>query len=270
MPAAHLRLLTFAWFGWTGIACADQIELADVEERRAASSIYELSRQDVTVPVATAERAESDLEGAISIPVENMAEPMRCMAAWSFLAGRIIQAETPLSEVHPDFREATASAHWQHWLKQDFSQHQGGFSADFHQRRTAAEGTFGQMMSDQGDDAAFRTLGTCYVPPIERQIADPTLLLRNFMIEHQGLPEPYAVPVLQRQLRAFPITQTVEARQNENCDGAAERLRAEARRNVVAECFDRGGILSSQIKTSIEDLDGACRATSSVQCENIP
>ena len=270
MPAAHLRLLAFVWFGWTGLACADQVERSNDPENPGAASLYELSRQDVTVPIATAERSESAGAGAISVPVENVAAPMRCMAAWSFLAGRIIPADVALSELHPDFREATASSHWQHWLKMDFDQNQGGLSADFHQRRTAAERAFGLMRADHGERSVYRTLGTCYVPPIERQIADPTILLRNFMIEHQGLPEQFAVPTLQRQLRAFPITEMVEADTIENCDSAAEDLQAEARLKAVSKCFERGGILSSQTKTTIEDLGGACRATSSVQCENIP
>jgi len=40
--------------------------------------------------------------------------------------------------------------------------------------------------------------------------------------------------------------------------------------DAVTDCFDRGGILASQARSVIEDIDGLCRATASVQYENIP
>ena len=270
MPATQLRLLTLAWLSLTGIALAQQDGIVLSSSTDPGGSIYEASRKDVTLPIATDERLPSDQESAVTIPVEDLATPMRCMTAWSYLAGRVIRSPEVLLELHPDFTEAIASAHWQHWLKLDLDAHQGALSKDFHQRRLAAERAFSLALAAEEEAYAYHTLGTCYVPVTERQLADPTLLLRNFMVNHQGLPDEYTVPILQRQLRAFPISKTAEATPDTNCDSSAEALATDARSIAVSECFDRGGILSSQVKTNIEDLDGLCRATATVQCENIP
>lgn len=232
--------------------------------------IYEENRQDVTLPIATMDRDNGENGGGVSVPIENLATPMRCMAAWSYLAASTIRTPDEAKAKHPDFTEATASAHWQHWLKLDLDAHQGRRSTDFHQRRLAAERAFAAAMTDDGDDYAYRTLGSCYVDPSEREIADSTVLLRNFMVQHQGLPESFTVPVLQRQLRAFPITETIEVNPSQNCDQDATIYVEHARVKAVNLCFERGGILASQPRTTVEDLDGACRATSTVQCENIP
>jgi len=270
MPAAQLRFLTLAWFSLSGIALAQQDGIVLTSSADSAGAIYEENRKDVTLPVATDERLPSDSSSAVTIPVEDLATPMRCMTAWSYLAGRVIQSPDGLRALHPDFTEATASAHWQHWLKLDLDIHQGALSTDFHQRRLAAERAFSLALAAQEESYAYRTLGICYVQVTERQLADPTLLLRNFMVSHQGLPDDYTVPILQRQLRAFPISKTAETTPESNCDSSAEELQDEAWSNAVIECFDRGGILASQIKTNTEDLDGLCRATATVQCENIP
>ena len=90
------------------------------------------------------------------------------------------------------------------------------------------------------------------------------------MVQHQGLPEDYTVPVLQRQLRAFSISETIEVNPSENCDQDATIFVEHARVKAVSMCFERGGILASRPKSSVEDLDGTCRTTSTVQCENIP
>nr|WP_156780933.1 hypothetical protein [Hyphomonas sp. Mor2] len=229
-----------------------------------------MNRQDVTIPVATTERFENGSEEAVTIPVENLATPMRCMAAWSYLAASTIRTPEDSRARHPDFTEATASAHWQHWLKLDMDAHLGIRSADFHQRRLAAERAFATAMAQEGEAYAYRTLGSCYVDPAEREIADPTILLRNFMVEFQGLPEDYTVPVLQRQLRAFPVSETIEVNPSQNCDQDSTIYVEHARVKAINVCFERGGILASRPKTLVEDLDGACRATSTVQCENIP
>ncbi len=270
MPAAQLRLLTIAWLSLTGIAQAQQDGAVLASSVDSAGAIYDASRQDVTLPVATAERLPSDQTTGVTIPVEDLATPMRCMTAWSYLAGRVIQDPDTLRDLHPDFTEANASAHWQHWLRLDVEAHQGALSADFHQRRLAAERAFSLSLAAHEEAYAYRTLGICYVPMIERQIADPTLLLRNFMVNHQGLPDEYKVPVLQRQLRAFPISKSAEAEPETNCDSDSEMLQTDARTKALIECFEKGGILASQVKTNIEDLDGLCRATATVQCENIP
>lgn len=270
MPAALLRLLALAWLSLIGIAQAQQDEIVLSSAGDPAGTIYEASRQDVTLPVATAERLPSDNQDAVTIPVEDLATPMRCMTAWSYLAGRVIRDPETLRDLHPDFTEATASAHWQHWLKTDLNVHQGALSEDFHQRRLAAERAFSMSLAAQEEAYAYRTLGICYVPVIERQLADPTQLLRNFMVTHQGLPDEYTIPLLQRQLRAFPVSKTAETTPESNCDSVAIDLRDTARVEAVSECTDRGGILASQAKTNIEDLDGLCRATVSIQCENIP
>ena len=270
MPAAQLRLLTLAWLSLSGIALAQQDGIVMSSSVDFGGAIYDASRQDVTLPIATNERLPSDKNAAVTIPVEDLATPMRCMTAWSYLAGRVIRSPDALRELHPDFTEATASAHWQHWLKFDLETHQGSLSTDFHQRRLAAERAFSLALAAEEEAYAYRTLGICYIPEIERQLADPTLLLRNFMVNHQGLPDDYKVPNLQRQLRAFPISKTAETTLESNCDSSAETLQDEARTNALSECFERGGILASQIKTNTEDLDGLCRATATVQCENIP
>lgn len=270
MPATQLRLLTLAWLGLTGIAQAQQDGAVLSFPVDSGGAIYDASRQDVTLPIATAERLPTDQNTSVTIPLEDLATPMRCMTAWSYLAGRVIQDPDALRNLHPDFTEANASAHWQHWLRLDVEAHQGALSADFHQRRLAAERAFSLSLAEQEEAYAYRTLGICYVPMVERQIADPTLLLRNFMVNHQGLPDEYKVPVLQRQLRAFPISQTAETAPDSNCDSSSVELQTKAQEKALLECFDRGGILASQVKTSIEDLDGLCRATATVQCENIP
>lgn len=270
MPAIQLRHVTLAWLSLTGIAHAQQDGVASLSTERSAGTIYESSRQDVTVPIATDERLPNETDAAVTIPIEDLATPMRCMTAWSYLAGQVIRAPEDMLTLHPDFTEATASAHWQHWLRLDLEAHQGAMSTDFHQRRLAAERAFSLALAAEEEAYAYRTLGTCFVPPVERLVADPTVLLRNFMVEHQGLPEDYTVPVLQRQLRAFPISKTVEDSPEQTCDAVAINLQETARIDAISECFSRGGILASQARSVIEDLDGLCRATASVQCENIP
>lgn len=235
-----------------------------------AGTIYEKSRLDVTIPLARDDWNEPNGDGSVSVPVENLATPMRCMAAWSHLAERTVRSPEETLEQHPDFTEAMASAHWQHWLKQDLDAHRGSFSPDFHQRRLAAERDFATALAEDGEIHTYRSLGACYVAPSERQIADPTLLLRNFMVEYQGLADSYAVPILQRQLRSFPITETIEMGENENCDLDATVFAEHARVMAVNRCFDRGGILASLPKMQVANLDGVCRVSSSIQCENIP
>lgn len=270
MPATHLRHVTLVWLSLTGIAHAQEDGGRDFFTNSSAGSIYESSRKDVTVPVASDDRALAEEDAAVTIPVEDLATPMRCMTAWSYLAGQVIRAPEEMRKLHPDFTEATASAHWQHWLKLDLEAHQGAMSSDFHDRRLAAERAFSLSLAAEEEIYAYRTLGTCFVPPIERLVADPTLLLRNFMVEHQGLPEDYSVPILQRQLRAFPISKTAEETPEQTCDTVAISLQETARIDAVSDCFNRGGILASQARSVVEDLDGLCRATASVQCENIP
>jgi len=270
MRVAHLRPLALACIATFSIAQAQNLVAIDPPPVTEQGSIYEQNRQDVTLPIATAERSDLDTDEAVIVSVENLATPARCMAAWSYLAASTVRTPSEATAKHPDFTEATASAHWQHWLKLDMDAHQGQRSVDFHQRRLAAERAFATAMSAEGDRYAYRTLGTCYVDPSERELADPTVLLRNFMVEHQGLPETYTIPVLQRQLRAFPVRETIEVNPSKNCDQDATIYVEHARVKAINTCFARGGILASKPKTSVEDLDGACRATSTVQCENIP
>ncbi|MEO0607388.1 MAG: hypothetical protein AAFY82_04095 [Pseudomonadota bacterium] len=270
MRVAQLRPLALACIFSGGVSIAQQEEPSAQPLGIESGSIYELSRQDVTLPIATNEQLEPNGSEGVSIPVETMINPMRCMAAWSYLASSTVRTPDETAEKHPDFTEAMASAHWQHWLKLDLAETQGVFSSDFHQRRLAAERQFATAMAEQGDGYAYRTLGACYVAPSERQIADPTLLLRNFMVEHQGLPENFAIPILQRQLRSFPITETIETGDSENCDLDATIFAEHARVTAVNQCFERGGILASMPKIQVADIEGICRVTSSIQCENIP
>lgn len=270
MRVARLRPLALACIFSSAASFAQQEEPSAQPLAVEAGSIYELSRQDVTLPIAVDEASETNGGEGVTIPVENLANPMRCMAAWSYLASSTVRTPDEAAEKHPDFTEAMASAHWQHWLKLDLNDNQGVFSPDFHQRRLTAERQFATAMAEQGDAYAYRTLGTCYVAPPERQIADPTLLLRNFMVEHQGLPETFSVPILQRQLRSFPITETIETDESENCDLDATIFAEHARVTAVNQCFDRGGILASNAKIQVASVEGICRVTSSIQCENIP
>ncbi|MEM9376861.1 MAG: hypothetical protein AAGA72_11635 [Pseudomonadota bacterium] len=271
MFGVRLRVFALVCIALTYVAQAQEGASAKLFDDQVAGSIYEQSREDTTIPIATYDREDRDNSTlAVTVPLENAATPMRCMTAWSFLAGRIIRSPEEMRELHPDFTEATASAHWQHWLKQDLDAHQGGISSDFHQRRLAAERAFSLALAEQEEAYAFRTLGGCYVRPIERALGDPTLLLRNFMVDHQGLPDSYAVPVLQRQLRAFPITEAVESASEENCDRESVDLMEQVRKVVVTRCFEQGGILNSTPKLTAEDIGGLCRATGTVQCENIP
>ena len=235
-----------------------------------AGELYEANQGDVTLPVASYDTENGADAPAIAVPVENLATPMRCMTAWSYLAGRTIEDPDTLVKLHPDFTEATASAHWQHWLKLDLETHQGVFSSDFHQRRLAAERAFSIALARGEEAYAFQTLGTCYVEARLRELGDPTQLLRNFMITHQGLPESYAVPVLQRQLRAFPISLSDDLEAETGCPDEVQPLAAMVSERVKLQCFDRGGILASNIKVSSESLDGICRVTAAVQCENVP
>lgn len=235
-----------------------------------AGQLYEANQSDVTVPVASYDAENGADAPAVAVPVENLATPMRCMTAWSYLAGRAIEDSETLGKLHPDFTEATASAHWQHWLKIDLEAYQGVLSADFHQRRLAAERAFSIALARGEEAYAFQTLGTCYVEPRLRELGDPTQLLRNFMITHQGLPEAYAVPILQRQLRAFPISLTEVLESDAGCPDEIAPLVAPISERAKLQCFDRGGILASNIKVSAESLDGICRVTAAVQCENVP
>ena len=270
MRLAQLRLAALACITSISVAEAQNGAAVDPLPVTEQGAIYEQNRQDVTLPIATAERLEEDNGEDVTVSVENLATPMRCMAAWSYLAASTIRTPEEAQAKHPDFTEATASAHWQHWLKLDMDEYQGLRSGDFHQRRLAAERAFATAMSQEGERYAYRTLGTCYVDPSERDIADPTILLRNFMVEFQGLPEDYTIPVLQRQLRAFPIRETIEVNPSQNCDQDSTIYVEHARVKAINTCFARGGILASKPKSQVEDLDGACRATSTVQCENIP
>ena len=52
--------------------------------------LYEESQQDVTLPLASGGLATDASAAAVSIPLENFVTPMRCMTAWSYLAGRAI------------------------------------------------------------------------------------------------------------------------------------------------------------------------------------
>ena len=270
MRVVRLRLLALACIFSIAPAFAQQEEAAAQSVSMNPGDVYDLNRQDVTVPIARNEREDANGNGAVTVPLENLATPMRCMAAWSYLAASTVRTPKEIADKHPHFTEAMASAHWQHWLKLDLVVHNGVLSTDFHQRRLAAERTFATKMTDEGDAYAYRTLGACYVEPSERQIADPTLLLRNFMIEFQGLPDSFAVPVLQRQLRSFPISETIETDTSDNCDLQATIFAEHARVTAVNQCFERGGILASLPKVQIADIDGICRVTSSIQCENIP
>ena len=270
MLGAQLRFFALACFVLPFSAIAQDVSGARAAFPNNAGQLYEANQGDVTLPLASFDAANSSDAQAVSVPVENLATPMRCMTAWSYLAGRAIEAPEALSELHPDFTEATASAHWQHWLGADLEANQGVLSADFHQRRLAAERAFSVALARGEEAYAFQTLGTCYVRPALRELGDPTQLLRNFMIEHQGLPEEYAVPILQRQLRAFPISETEELESETDCAELDDTIESDMRDRTKLQCFDRGGILASKVKVSIEPADTACRITAAVQCENIP
>ncbi|MFN3212789.1 MAG: hypothetical protein ACE37M_06785 [Henriciella sp.] len=270
MLGAQLRLFALASFVLPLGALAQDVSGARASFPNNAGQLYEENQGDVTLPLASFDAADSNDVQAVSVPVENLATPMRCMTAWSYLAGRAIESPEALSELHPDFTEATASAHWQHWLSADLAANQGVLSADFHQRRLAAERAFSVALARGEEAYAFQTLGTCYVRPVLRELGDPTQLLRNFMIEHQGLPEAYAVPVLQRQLRAFPISEADELETETDCVELDGTIESKIRDRAKLQCFDRGGILASKVKVSIEQADTICRITAAVQCENIP
>ncbi|MCR9270887.1 MAG: hypothetical protein ACX94B_05430 [Henriciella sp.] len=270
MLRAQLRPLALACTVLWPIASAQDGRASSFVTFEDAASIYEESLQDVTLPIATYDQNGENGADAVTVPLENQPSPMQCMTAWSYLAGRAIEAPERWQSVHPDFTEASASAHWQHWLKQDLAAGAGTISDDFHQRRLAAERGFSLALAELEEIFVFSTLGACYIPPADREIGDPTLLLRNFMIEHQGLPESFAVPALQRQLRAFPITASVESQPGESCDADIEQLERAAKSQSNLQCFDRGGILASQTKVAYEQAEDLCRATATVQCENIP
>ena len=260
MPATQLRYMTLAWLSLTGIAQAQQDSAVAATTETPVGTLYEQSRQDVTLPIATDERLPIDDNASITIPVEDLATPMRCMTAWSYLAGRVIRDPDAMQDLHPDFTEATASGHWQHWLKLDLEAHQGTISRDFHQRRLAAERAFSLSLAAEEEAYAYRTLGKCFVPPIDRLVADPTVLLRNFMVEHQGLPESYAVPVLQRQLRAFPISKSIEETPDQSCDAVAIELREAARIDAVSECFRPVAAFSLRKRAPLSKIWTACAA----------
>lgn len=270
MFGVPLRLIALTCFMTPLSAFAQDRHAAQAVLFDDAAAVYQQNQEDVTLPVATGAAVVDASTDAVTVPTENLATPMRCMTAWSYLAGRIIERPELLRAQHPDFTEASASAHWQHWLKQDLDAHQGVMSPDFHARRLAAERSFSLSLANEEETYAFRTLGSCHVAPEDREIGDPTLLLRNFMIAHQGLPETYTVPVLQRQLRAFPLTTTVDEDAGTLCDAEMAPLSDAARVKSNLACFDRGGILASQTKVTVEDINDTCQATAVVQCENIP
>ena len=182
MRVVRLRLLALACIFSIAPSFAQQEGAAAQSASVNPGDIYDLSRQDVTIPIAQNGQDEGSENGAVTVPLENLATPMRCMAAWSYLAASTVRTPELAAEKHAHFTEAMASAHWQHWLKLDLVVHNGILSADFHQRRLAAERAFAANMAEDGEAYAYRTLGACYVEPSERQIAAPTQLLRNFMI----------------------------------------------------------------------------------------
>lgn len=264
------RRLACIFIGLTGLAHAQQSTGAALDFFPDAAAIYEAAREDVTVPLASGTVDENGDEDAVTIPIETPTTPMACMTAWSFIAGRAIEAPELIAQIHSDFSEASASSHWQHWLRRDLDTNQGVQSADFHQRRLAAERDFSLALAQNEESHIFRTLGACYVPPLARELGDPTVLLRNFMVEYQGLPDSFTIPDLQRQLRAFPISHTIDTDMQTDCTSGLEAPIAEASREVVSQCFGQGGILASRTRVEIEAIDQTCRTVATVQCENIP
>ena len=270
MLEARLRLLALICLSPAAFAEAQQTDVLTPNSVLDPAKIYEQSREDVTLPIASDRSPEPNGDTAISVPLENEITPMRCMTAWSFIAGRAIEAPDEMRALHADFSEASAHSHWQHWLSADLLASNGTVSSDFRARRLAAERTFSLSLADAEEPHIYRTLGACYVPPTERQVGDPTILLRNFMVQHQGLPDTYTVPALQRQLRAFPITESIDVETNEDCDEALEREAVELNTQIISQCFERGGVLASQVKTNAEPIDAVCRISATLQCENIP
>ena len=270
MSGVLTRGLALICISCFGLADAQQSTGAALDFFPDAAAIYEAAREDVTVPLASGEMYENGDEDAVSIPIESQTTPMACMTAWSFIAGRAIEAPDLISQIHDDFREASASAHWQHWLRQDLDAHQGIQSPDFHQRRLAAERDFSLALAENEESHIFRTLGACHVPPLARELGDPTILLRNFMVRYQGLPDSYTVPDLQRQLRTFPISHAVDTETGSDCSSGLDEAIAEARSVVRMHCIDQGGIPASRLRIEIEAIDQTCRTNASMQCENIP
>jgi hypothetical protein len=270
MSGALSRGLALICLSSSGLALAQQTTGAALDFFPDAAAIYEAARQDVTVPLATSETGENGDENAVSIPVETPITPMSCMTAWSFIAGRAIEAPEHISQIHADFSEASASAHWQHWLRRDLDASQGVQSVDFHQRRLVAERDFSLALAKNEESHIFRTLGACYVPPLARELGDPTILLRNFMVRYQGLPDSYTIPDLQRQLRSFPISHVIDTEAEPDCTQGLDDAVADARNVVVTQCFDQGGIPGSRLRIEIETIDQTCRTVASMQCENIP
>ena len=270
MLGTRLRHLTLICLSTAAFAEAQQIELLPQNALINPAQIYEDSREDVTIPLASSAPLEFNGDDAISIPIENEITPMRCMTAWAFMAGRAIESPDAMGALHADFTEASAHSHWQHWLSTDLAETNGIMSADFHTRRLAAERAFSLALANDEEPHIYRTLGACYVPATDRQVGDPTILLRNFMIEHQGLPDSYAVPALQRQLRAFPLTETIDIETDDECEIETETVSQDLRAETIMQCLDRGGILASQVKVTSEPIDMVCRLSATVQCENIP
>lgn len=270
MLEARLRLLALICLSPAAFAEAQQTDVLTPNSVIDPARIYEQSREDVTLPIATERSPAPNGETAISIPLANEITPMRCMTAWSFIAGRAIEAPEQMRALHADFSEASAHSHWQHWLSADLIANNGTVSSDFHARRLAAERTFSLTLANVEEPHIYRTLGACYVPPTKRQVGDPTILLRNFMVQHQGLPDSYTVPALQRQLRAFPITESVDVETSDDCDDALSREEDALSTAILSQCFERGGVLASQVKTSAEPIDAVCRISATLQCENIP
>lgn len=270
MSGVLWRSLALICLSLSGLAYGQQTTGAALDFFPDAAAIYDAAREDVTLPIATGEPYQNGNEDAVSIPVETPTTPMSCMTAWSFIAGRAIEAPDLVAQIHSDFSEASASAHWQHWLRQDLNAYQGVQSADFHQRRLSAEREFSLALAKNEESHIFRTLGACYVSPLARELGDPTLLLRNFMVRYQGLPETYTIPDLQRQLRAFPISHVIDTDLEIDCTSGSEIPAAAAREVVVGQCFEQGGILASQLRLDVETIDQTCRTTATVQCENIP
>lgn len=270
MSGVLARGLALISISCAGLAHAQQSTGAALDFFPDAAAIYEAARKDVTLPLASDEMYENGDENAVSIPVETQTTPMACMTAWSFIAGRAIEAPDLITQIHEDFREASASAHWQHWLRQDLNEHQGVQSSDFHQRRLAAERDFSLALAENEESHIFRTLGACHVAPLARELGDPTILLRNFMVRYQGLPDSYSVPDLQRQLRTFPISHAIDTDTVSDCTSGLDDAIADARSAVLTQCLEQGGIPASRLRIEIEAIDQTCRTVASVQCENIP
>lgn len=197
-----------------------------------------------------------------------------CMAAWTYLGKDAIVNRQGTLMLGEEFTEANAAWHWQHYLPGAISKYTPDQVKAFYEATGKAEQAIAELLRQpEGKKKFFARLGQCYRPPTSRQIRDPDLILRNYLVIRQILPPQAGLQP--QQLQQF--TQTVQGTGNTGlnsdigfsaCAGPLRRAKARA----IEQCAAMGGYpLDNPVQTSTDsktDLSGrqTCLATAELAC----